>query len=587
MAAFTLMGRGAHMTPGAGEAGAPSGPGTTDASGAVIVSDANGASGETAASGPGVVSEDDDSPRRGRASVTLFGFASEGAVASGEGGEDEGEPAPRAESEEHAETGATHRHPSMRTSLFWSFFALAACTLVVCVILSATFMQRSIIDASENELLQECSAVAAVLNETDDPVGLASGLEMEGTRLTLIEPDGTVIYDNQQDPSQMGNHADRPEVVEALAGGTGSEVRSSSTLSEVLIYGARLLDNGWVLRIAISRSGAVGLLANLLPLTFVTLVVLVGLCFVVSRVLARRLMVPLDAIDPARPLESGEHAYREVMPLLRRMDEQRRQIDEQVLRLSDNDLMRVEFTANVTHELKTPLTSISGYAELIETGIAAPADVPEFARRIHDESTHLTALVNDILTLSKMDEAERVDGVLGTCEPVDLAQVAQSVVSRLATRAEAADVRLSLLEGCPSALTLGMSKLVDQLVFNLCDNAIRYNRPGGTVSVRTGLDEQARPYVSVSDTGIGIAAENLEKVFARFYRVDTSRSRTTGGTGLGLAIVKHAARCHDARLDIASELGVGTTVTVTFHAADDDAWLREDVSADDYRTPML
>ena len=465
-------------------------------------------------------------------------------------------------------------HPSMHRSLFWAFFVMGALVLLACVVASALLMQRSIIDASERELLQECAAIGAALDASDDPVELVRGIDMDDTRLTLIDPDGTVVYDNRQDAALMANHADRPEVQAALGDGTGTSVRSSATLSQVLLYGAQRLDDGQVLRLSLSRNGALGSLINLLPMAVVVLVALVALCYGVSSVLARRLVAPLDVVDPSHPLDHDEGAYRELMPLLRRMDEQRRQIDEQVLRLNDNDRMRVEFTANVTHELKTPLTSISGYAELIETGLAAPADVPEFARRIHEEAQHLTSLVNDILTLSKMDEAERVDGALGTCEPVDLAQVAQSVVGRLAGRASDADVTFELVGANRPVNAMGMPKLVDQIIYNLCDNATRYNRPGGTITVTTGVAQDGRPYVSVADTGIGIAPENLEKVFARFYRVDASRSRQTGGTGLGLAIVKHAARCHDARLDISSELGTGTTITVSFHDAQDTAWLR-------------
>ena len=467
----------------------------------------------------------------------------------------------------------------MRRKLFWALFTMGALILVACVVASALLMQRSIIDASEKELVQECAAIAAVLDASNDPVGLAVSLADEGdavadTRLTLIDPDGTVVFDSVQDASLLGNHADRPEVRAAREGGSGSAVRSSSTLSQVLLYGAQRLESGQVLRLSLTRSGALGALANLLPVAVLILVALVALCYAVSNALARRLVAPLDTVDPSHPLEHGEDAYVELLPLLRRMDEQRRQIDEQVLRLSDNDRMRVEFTANVTHELKTPLTSISGYAELIETGLAAPADVPEFARRIHEEAQHLTSLVNDILTLSKMDEAERVDGALGTCEPVDLAQVAQSVVGRLTSRAADADVTFELVGADRPVNALGMPKLIDQIIYNLCDNATRYNRPGGVITVTTGVAQDGRPYVSVADTGIGIAPENLEKVFARFYRVDASRSRQTGGTGLGLAIVKHAARCHDARLDISSELGTGTTITVSFHGAQDTAWLK-------------
>ena len=467
------------------------------------------------------------------------------------------------------------RGKSMRWSIFWSFFALSALLLAAVYLGAGLFMQRTIVSGATHDLMQECQTLADVLDRSADPVETARRMGYAGTRLTVVNADGTVAYDNVEDASSLASHADRPEIRQALEEGEGSSVRGSQTLAEIMIYGAVRLDSGQVLRVSVTRSSVLGVLADLAPVAACAACLSFAACAVLSRWLARRLVAPLDALDPADPQAHRAGAYEEVRPLLDRMEEQNRQIAEQVRHLSDNDRMRVEFTANVTHELKTPLTSISGYAELIETGLAAPKDVPEFGRRIHEESVHLAALVNDILTLSKMDEAERADGVLGTCEPVDLAQVALSVADRLSSRASEAqvDVRVERPEG--AVLALGMPKLVDQIVFNLCDNAIRYNRAGGSVTVSVGVGvKDARPFVRVRDTGIGIAPENLEKVFARFYRVDASRSRETGGTGLGLAIVKHAARCHDARLDISSEPGVGTCISVTFHAADDSAWTK-------------
>ena len=470
------------------------------------------------------------------------------------------------------ESRGHRRGSSMRLSIFWSFLALSVALCVVLYICAGLFMQHTVIEAATRDLMQECSTLADVLDRSSNPLETARQMGYSGTRLTIVNADGGVAYDNVEDASELGSHADRPEIRAALEGGQGTSVRGSSTLAEVMIYGAVRLDSGQVLRVSVTRASVLGVLAGLAPVAACAACLSFAACAVLSRWLARRLVAPLDALDPANPQAGRATAYKEICPLLDRMEEQNRQIAAQVEHLADNDRMRVEFTANVTHELKTPLTSISGYAELIETGLAAQRDVPEFARRIHEESVHLAALVNDILTLSKMDEAERADGVLGTCEPVDLAQVALSVADRLDTQATEAGVDVRVDRPDAPVLALGMPKLVDQIVFNLCDNAIRYNRRGGTVTVTTGFTPDEKPFVRVRDTGIGIAPENLEKVFARFYRVDTSRSRATGGTGLGLAIVKHAARCHDARLDISSELGSGTCISVTFHAADDRAW---------------
>ena len=238
-------------------------------------------------------------------------------------------------------------------------------------------------------------------------------------------------------------------------------------------------------------------------------------------------------------------------------------IDEQMGELRGADLMRREFTSNVTHELKTPLSTISGAAELIRDGIAKPEDVPEFAGRIVDEAHHMTDLVNDILTLSKLDESERAGdtSLLGKAEPVDIAHALREVGNRLAPVAEAADVRLTC-SGDP-VIVRGIPSLLDELAYNLCDNAIRYNRAGGTVDARIDVVDGC-PRLVVADTGLGIPEAAQAKVFERFYRVDASRSRERGGTGLGLAIVKHAAAYHGAKLALESKEGVGTTVTVTF-----------------------
>ena len=221
----------------------------------------------------------------------------------------------------------------------------------------------------------------------------------------------------------------------------------------------------------------------------------------------------------------------------------------------DREALRREFSANVSHELKTPLTSISGFAELMKSGLVPQETVPEFAGDIYREAQRLITLVEDIIHLSQLDEGagpmERED--------IDLRALAGEVLDRLAPAAEKAQVRL-LLEGQPAAVS-GVRHVVDELIFNLADNAVKYNRSGGSVTITTGTD-QGRPWLTVADTGIGIPAESRERVFERFYRVDKSHSKEVGGTGLGLSIVKHAAAYLGASLELRSEVDVGTTVIV-------------------------
>ena len=253
--------------------------------------------------------------------------------------------------------------------------------------------------------------------------------------------------------------------------------------------------------------------------------------------------------------------------MLERIESQRQELKRQMAVLADNDRMRREFTANITHELKTPLTAISGYAELIANGmVEGEDDLRNFGGRIYREAGRLAALVNDILTLSNLDEAERAsDGEavpIGSTEPIELSRAMLTVEHRLEQVARQSNVTIGH-ETKPVVIE-GVSRLIDELIYNLASNAIRYNRPGGTVTLRCGTNDEGHPYLSVADTGIGIAPEEQGKVFERFYRVDKSRSKARGGTGLGLAIVKHAALYHHAAIDLSSEPGVGTTISVTF-----------------------
>lgn len=218
---------------------------------------------------------------------------------------------------------------------------------------------------------------------------------------------------------------------------------------------------------------------------------------------------------------------------------------------------RREFSANVSHELKTPLTSIMGYAELVETGMARPGDVSRFAGKIHTEAARLLGLIEDILRLSRLDEG----GMQSQFEPVELRGLCESVRGRLAEKAEKNGVSITV---AGEAVTVsGVRQTLEQMAFNLCDNAIAYNKPGGSVTMTTG-DENGAPYLCVSDTGIGIAPADQARVFERFYRVDKSRSKQTGGTGLGLSIVKHGAGLHGAAVTLKSEEGKGTEIRIVF-----------------------
>ena len=296
---------------------------------------------------------------------------------------------------------------------------------------------------------------------------------------------------------------------------------------------------------------------------FTPVLVVAVLAVVLSACLAswisRTVTDPLDKIDFSQPDERD--VEEEIKPLVRRLNDQNRQIRRQMEALAreheKQDRMRREFTANVSHELKTPLTSISGFAELMRDGLVRPEDVRPFAGKIYDEAQRLIVLVGDIIRLSRLED----DTVTVSQEPVCLYQTADRVRQQLDSVARKREVCLQLCGG--EGWITASAQVVEEIIYNLCDNAVKYNRPGGSVTV-TIDDRQEQATVTVADTGIGVAKEELERIFERFYRVDKSHSKEVGGTGLGLSIVKHGAASLGAQIQVESTLGKGTTISVTF-----------------------
>ena len=460
--------------------------------------------------------------------------------------------------------------------VFATIFLCAMAVIVAFTVLGAFFVQNTLADATSANLSQETELIAAALNEQQEPIAFLRSLDREDLRITLINKDGSVAYDNEASPSMLPNHGDRPEVAKAFESGSGSAERASSTLDEIMLYRAVRLNNGQVVRLAQAQPGVAAILMSLVAPMLLIAAAGAVLSFFLARRESRAIIEPLQEVDLDHPRRSYEHAYAEMVPMLERIESQRQELKRQMAVLADNDRMRREFTANITHELKTPLTAISGYAELIANGmVEGEDDLRTFGGRIYREAGRLAALVNDILTLSNLDEAERAsDGEavpIGSTEPIELSRAMLTVEHRLEQVARQSNVTIGH-ETKPVVIE-GVSRLIDELIYNLASNAIRYNRPGGTVTLRCGTNDDGHPYLSVADTGIGIAPEEQGKVFERFYRVDKSRSKARGGTGLGLAIVKHAALYHHASLDLSSELGVGTTITVTFPAQQDEQFV--------------
>ncbi len=430
------------------------------------------------------------------------------------------------------------------------FITFSLVAIAVTMVLS-TFIFYEVYKA---EIIRDLKGYAEVLKNTGDFDGddtsVYASVDTEDLRLTLVAPDGSVLYDNQADETSMQNHLDRPEIAEAFEHGDGNVIRKSATLNKSTYYYAIMLKSGRVLRIARETNNVLSMFLAAVPVMLVVMALLVCVTIIVTHYLTRNILKPIEQM--ANSLDDDTHivAYKEMRPFIDTIQKQHADIVK-------SSQMRQEFTANVSHELKTPLTSISGYSELIETGMATEADVHHFATEIHKNSNRLLTLINDIIRLSELDVSEDAP----VMEKIDLAVIARTATDMLAINAEKNSVTLSY-DGNHGYIYAN-KMMMEELVYNLTDNAIRYNNKNGKVdvSVKT-VDDKV--ILRVKDTGIGIPKEHQERIFERFYRVDKSRSKSTGGTGLGLAIVKHIVARNNAQLDMDSEPGKGTDISVTF-----------------------
>ena len=404
-------------------------------------------------------------------------------------------------------------------------------------------------------LKEEVNQEARYIRTAVDISGPAYLKEMEGvdikTRVTRISTEGKVLYDSGNDAETLENHSKRPEVKEALASGTGEDVRVSGTVGKEMYYYAILLQDGSVLRVAKTMDNLGAMARDTLPVIGVLAVVMMIFAWILGRWQTERLIRPINELDIEHPLENV--VYEELRPLLTAMDRRNKE------KAAVED-MRKEFSANVSHELKTPLTSISGYAEIMKNGLVRPEDIPNFSERIYKEAKRLITLIEDIIKLSKLDEGS----VEIEKEEVDLYELSREIISRLSMQASMKHVHVSL-SGEPVTY-VGIRQILDEMIYNICENAIKYNVEGGSVSVWVGSTLNG-PKVQVNDTGIGIPKEHQERIFERFYRVDKSHSKERGGTGLGLSIVKHGALLHNAKVSVESDTGKGTRMEILFETS--------------------
>lgn len=373
-------------------------------------------------------------------------------------------------------------------------------------------------------------------------------------RVTFINKDGYAVVDNLVEISAMENHNKRPEVVEARNNGHGSDIRKSETLNKNSFYYAVALDNGYVLRVSREVSSMTSIMISSLPVVVLLCIILFMISSISSHFLTKSIVEPIEFLADNMDASDSIKVYKELVPFVTTIKRQH----EDIMR---NANMRQEFTANVSHELKTPLTSISGYSELIESGMADGDEAKRFAGEIHKSAQRLLTLINDIIRISELDAISTDESF----ESVNLYEIVKSTVQMLELNAQKNGVIVNI-KGEDLSI-MADRQMIEELIYNLCDNAIRYNNPGGKVdvSVYERNYEKRAVIIEVSDNGIGISKENQQRIFERFYRVDKSRSKITGGTGLGLAIVKHiVAKHNNAHIELESELGVGTTIRVVF-----------------------
>ena len=410
-----------------------------------------------------------------------------------------------------------------------------------------TYMQRGV--------REEAQYICLAMDEYGDSFLTKKLRTVSSSRVTLIRKDGTVLYDSEASPKKLANHSDRPEFIQAEKNGKSESIRYSETFAKKTFYYAVKLDDGNVLRVGKTVDSIYSTwISSLAVLGLLMLLVLI-LEFVFAQRQTRELIRPVNDLDLEHPLNNV--CYEELRPLLVRVDEQNRQIRQQVKELKEAEEIRKEFSANVSHELKTPLMSISGYAELMMNGMVPADHIREFSGRIYHESIILSNLVADIIQLSRLDE-KNSDLPF---EPVDLYELAEDIVLHLDSAASKKNINVSL-EG--NAVTVqGVRHVIYEMLYNIADNAIRYTNQNGTVNIFTGT-VNGHAFYRVEDNGIGIPENEQKRIFERFYRVDKSHSRATGGTGLGLSIVKHGAILHNAEIKLESEPGKGTKMELVF-----------------------
>ena len=559
----------------------------------------------------------------------------------------------------------------MKKRIFCSMVALVGSAMALCFI----FITGLLYEHYSNLQTEQLKETASYIEQGYEAAGQSylETLQTGTNRVTLIAKDGTVLYDSQeQDVSQMGNHADREEVQQAEQDGFGFSRRFSSTMSKETVYYAVRLSDQSVLRVSVEYRSLFAMMGVLLVQALFILLVMLILALLVSYQLTKKIVKPINTLDLEHPEQVS--TYEELDPLLCKLASQNREIVQkmdilrqqqyefsmitehmqeglfvidhaytiltcnqsamrlfglqhsvlqkniltvergepfrnvldqalrgrhctsqleregrvyqlianpvlhnetpQEMQVREDDLIGVvililditeketqeryrrEFTANVSHELKTPLQSILGYAEIMKNGLVQEGDKQRFLEKIYSEAGHLIVLIDNIMKLSRLDESANN---MNNLEIIELKKLAEGTVQRLQEQAAGKNVAISV-SGCEAEVE-GVPAVLSEVIYNLIDNGIKYNRENGSVEITVAVIP-GEAVLTFKDTGCGIGSADKERVFERFYRVDKSHFKETGGTGLGLSIVKHGVMFHKGRIELESELDKGTTIKI-------------------------
>jgi two-component system phosphate regulon sensor histidine kinase PhoR len=460
----------------------------------------------------------------------------------------------------------------VKKAIFQRFILILSLALILSGSIFGAVISNIIFDKTEDDMLYSVRIADHGLDYTSDLKAQVDSLKdikgNETTRFTIIDLKGNVIADSDvADSTTMENHSEREEIKEALEKGVGHARRKSGTLQVSMLYVACLsVNENYILRIAVPFSGLEGYIGILIPAILISIGVTLAFSILLAGRFANSVTKPLNEIaEEMRKLKDKNpefsfkhYKYEEMNVIADTTLQMARDVKESMNRIEFEKMVRQEFFSNASHELKTPLTSVRGYIELLENGMATDEKMKkDFMARIKKETVNMTNLINDILMISRLEtkEAEVILSEVRICP----------LVKEVCTSLEplAKECQVSIHMNCRPLMMHANSQQLRELFSNLITNAIKYNKAGGKVNV-TINSEANEIVIIVEDTGVGIPEDARQRIFERFYRVDKGRSKKVGGTGLGLSIVKHIVNYYNGSIELESKLMEGTKFTVRF-----------------------